>query len=145
MRERSAYRLAFAIFRMPDRKPGVDTRIAPAGGDVPDSATRSCHGQGRPVAAGAERYRMSVSFGRITQNSFPSGSASTVQDSSPVYPMSARCAAGQVEVHAVLDCLRIGDRHEAHADGRVPVRADDDLALTLGQDLPAERLGPEPR
>jgi|HubBroStandDraft_3_1064219.scaffolds.fasta_scaffold262257_2 hypothetical protein len=37
MRERSAYRLAFATFRMPDRKPGVDTRIAPAGGDVPDS------------------------------------------------------------------------------------------------------------
>ena len=34
--------------------------------------------------AGAEPYRMSVSFGRITQNSFPSGSARTVQDSSPV-------------------------------------------------------------
>jgi hypothetical protein len=53
-------------------------------------------------------------------------------------------AAGQVEVQAVLDRLGIGDRHEAQADRRVLVRADDDLALTLGQDPPAERLGPEP-
>ena len=29
-------------------------------------------------------------MGRITQNSFPSGSASTVQDSAPVCPMSTR-------------------------------------------------------
>src|SRR5437667_4193877 len=49
-------------------------------------------------------------------------------------------AAGQVEVDAVLYRLRIGDRHEAHADGRVLVGPDDDLALTFGQDLPAECL-----
>jgi hypothetical protein len=36
--------------------------------------------------------RMSVSFGRTTQNSFPSGSARTVQDSAPVCPMSTRRA-----------------------------------------------------
>ena len=35
---------------------------------------------------------MSVSFGRTTQNSFPSGSARTVQDSAPVCPMSTRRA-----------------------------------------------------
>src|SRR5690349_3653616 len=101
---------------------------------------------------------MSVPFGRTTQNSFPSGSARTVQDSAPVCPMSTRPerdeavdllvavrgAAGQVEMHAVLDRLRIGDGHEAHADGRVHVGPDDDLVLPLGQDLPAQRLWPEP-
>ncbi len=35
-------------------------------------------------------------------------------------------------------------RHEAHADGCVLVSADDDLALTLGENRPAERLRPEP-
>ena len=44
------------------------------------------------LRATALPYRMSVSLGRITQNSFPSGSASTVQDSSPVCPMSTRRA-----------------------------------------------------
>ena len=103
---------------------------------------------------------MSVSFGRTTQNSFPSGSARTVQDSAPVCPMSTRLrpereeavdlliavrgAAGEIEMQAVLDRLGIGDRHEAHADGRVFIGPDDDLVLPLGQDLPAERLGPEP-
>src|SRR5450755_1294197 len=38
----------------------------------------------------------------------------------------------------------IGDRHEAHADGRVLVSPDDDLALTLAENLPAECLRPEP-
>ena len=52
--------------------------------------------------------------------------------------------AGQIEVHAVLDRLRIGNRHEAHADGRVVAGPDDDLTLPLGQNLPPERLGPEP-
>ena len=47
-------------------------------------------------------------------------------------------------MHAVLDRLGIGDRHEAHADGCVHVGPDDDLVLPFGQDLPAERLGPEP-
>ena len=42
--------------------------------------------------ASAEPYRVSVSFGRITQNSLPSGSARTVQDSAPVCPMSTRRA-----------------------------------------------------
>ena len=53
-------------------------------------------------------------------------------------------AGGHVEVHAVLDGLWIGDRHKAHSDGRILVGTDDDLAFTLGRDLPAERLGPEP-
>jgi hypothetical protein len=47
-------------------------------------------------------------------------------------------------MHAVLDRLGIGDRHEAHADRRVLVGPDDDLVLALGQDLPAERLRSEP-
>ena len=47
-------------------------------------------------------------------------------------------------MHAVLDRLGIGDRHEAHADGCVFVSPDDDLVLPFGQDLPAERLRPEP-
>jgi hypothetical protein len=47
-------------------------------------------------------------------------------------------------MHAVLDRLGIGDRHEAHADGCVLVSPDDDLVLPFGQDLPAERLRPEP-
>jgi hypothetical protein len=103
---------------------------------------------------------MSVSFGRTTQNSFPSGSAGTVQDSASAWPMSTRralCArrrsiswsrsagaAGEVKMYAVLDRLGVGDRREAHADGRVLVGPDDDLVLPLGQDLPAERLRPEP-
>jgi hypothetical protein len=52
--------------------------------------------------------------------------------------------AGEVKVHTVFDCLWFGDRHEAHADGRVIVSPDDDLALPLGENLPAERLSPEP-
>jgi hypothetical protein len=47
-------------------------------------------------------------------------------------------------MHAVLDHLGIGDRHEAHAGGRVLAGPDDDLVLPLGQDLPAGRLRPEP-
>ena len=45
---------------------------------------------------------------------------------------------------AVLDRLGIGDRHEAHAGGRVLAGPDDDLVLPLGQDRPAGRLRPEP-
>ena len=52
-------------------------------------------------------------------------------------------AAGEVKMHAVLDRLGIGDRHEAHAGGRVLVGPDDDLVLALGENLPAERLRPE--
>ena len=52
--------------------------------------------------------------------------------------------AGQIEVHAVLDRTGVGDRHKVHADGRVLVGPDDDLALPLGQKLPADRLDPEP-
>jgi hypothetical protein len=47
-------------------------------------------------------------------------------------------------MHAVLDRLGVGDRHEAHAGGRVLAGPGDDLVLPLGQDLPAQRLGPEP-
>ena len=102
---------------------------------------------------------MSVSFGRTTQNSFPSGPARTVQDSAPAWPMPARRperkkaadlliavrgAAGQVKMHPVLDRLGIGDRHEAHAGGCVLVGPGDDLVLPPGQDRPARRLRPEP-
>ena len=52
----------------------------------------SCRGQGLSAVLDAEPHRMSVSFGRTTQNSFPSGSARTVQDSAPVCPMSTRRA-----------------------------------------------------
>ena len=47
-------------------------------------------------------------------------------------------------MHAVLDRLGVGDRHEAYADRCVLIGPDDDLVLPLGQDLPAERLRPEP-
>jgi hypothetical protein len=47
-------------------------------------------------------------------------------------------------MQAVLDRFGVGNGHEADADGRVLVRPDDDLALTLGQNLPAECLRPEP-
>ncbi len=47
-------------------------------------------------------------------------------------------------MHPVLDRLGVGDRHEAHADGCVLVSPDDDLVLPLGENLPAERLCPEP-
>jgi hypothetical protein len=107
----------------------------------------------------AEPYWVSVSFGHITQNSLPSGRPG--QSRTP--RQSARCppgapqrerllnllfavlsAAGQAEVHPVLDRLGIGGRHEAHAGRRVLAGPDDDLALTPGQDLPAGCLGPEP-
>src|SRR5450759_5943938 len=52
-------------------------------------------------------------------------------------------AAGEVDVNAVLDGLRIGHRHKAHADGRVLIEPDDDLAVTLRENRPAERLSPE--
>jgi hypothetical protein len=103
---------------------------------------------------------VSVSFGRITQDSFPSGAARTVQGSVPVCPdagpagaqrekppdllVAVPRAAGRVEVHAVLFRLGIGDRHDAHAGWRVLVSPGDDLALALGQDLPAGCLRPEP-
>jgi hypothetical protein len=47
-------------------------------------------------------------------------------------------------MHSVLDPPGIGDRHDAHAGGRVLVSPDDDLVLPLGQNLPAKRLRPEP-
>jgi len=49
---------------------------------------RICRGQGLLAVLGAEPHRMSVSFEHTTQNSFPSGSAGTVQDSAPVWPIS---------------------------------------------------------
>jgi hypothetical protein len=48
-------------------------------------------------------------------------------------------------MHAVLDHLGIGNRHEAHAEGRVLVSSDDDLVVALGENLPAKRLRPEAR
>src|SRR5215475_7917892 len=58
--------------------------------------------------------------------------------------ITIRGAAGQVQVHPVLDDPGIGDRHEADADGRVLGGPDTDLAPALGKNLPAERLRPEP-
>ena len=58
--------------------------------------------------------------------------------------IAVRGAAGEVKMHPVLDRLGIGDRHETHADRRVLVGPDDDLVRMHGQDLPAERLRPEP-
>ena len=58
--------------------------------------------------------------------------------------ITIRGAAGEVEVHTVLNRFWIGDGHEADADGCVLVSPDDDLALALGKDLPAERTRPEP-
>jgi hypothetical protein len=57
-----------------------------------DRARASCHAADRVCLLGGRPYRMSVSFGRTTQNSFPSGSARTVQDSAPVWPISVRRA-----------------------------------------------------
>ena len=93
------------------------------------------------------------------QNSFPSGSARTglsagLPDVDPARPegqeavnllIAVRGAAGEVEMHAVLDRLGVGDRHEADAEGRVLVIPGDDLVLALREHLPAKRLGPEPR
>jgi hypothetical protein len=78
---------------------------------------------------------VSVSFRRITQNWFPLELARTARDLR---------AAGQVEVQAVRDRLRIRDRHKAQAGGRGLVGPGDDLALTRAQDLPAGCLRPEP-
>ena len=58
--------------------------------------------------------------------------------------IAVRGAGGEVNMHAVLDRLGVGDWHEADADRCVLVGPDDDLVLALGQDLPAERLRPEP-
>ena len=58
--------------------------------------------------------------------------------------IAVRDAASEVRMHAVLDRLGVGDRHEAHADGCVLVSPDDDLVLSLGDHLPAKRLRPEP-
>jgi hypothetical protein len=58
--------------------------------------------------------------------------------------IAVRSAGREVKMHTVLDRLGAGDRHEAHTHGRVLVGPDDDLALALGQNPPAERLRPEP-
>jgi hypothetical protein len=112
------------------------------------------------VSAGADGRLVSDVFGRTTQNSLPSGSARTVHDSAPVCPMSTRRApspsrrssASRSSASAVrprwtpvLDRLRLGHGHEAQSDRRILVWPDDDLALPLGQDVPAEGLSPEPR
>lgn len=44
---------------------------------------------------------------------------------------------------AIFDRLGLGDRHEAHADGRILFDPDNDLVLPLGQDFPAKRVRPE--
>src|SRR5436305_4514615 len=116
-------------------------------------------GQGRPAFSGRaladERflrayYAELVSF-RIGQHG--PGLSAGLPDVDPACPereeavyllIAVRGTAGEVEVDSVLDRLGTGDRHEAHADRRVLVRPDDDLVLPLGENLPAERLRPEP-
>jgi hypothetical protein len=53
-------------------------------------------------------------------------------------------AAGQVELHAVLDHLAIGDWQEAPAGRRRSGGPGDDRALAPGKNPPAKRLGPQP-
>ena len=117
-------------------------------------------GQGLSAVLGAGPHQMSVSFGPTTQNSFPSGIGQDIpgfsaglSDADPARPerkqavnllIAVRGAAGEVKMYPVLDRPGAGDRHEAHADGRVLVSPDDDLVLPLGQNLPAKRLSPEP-
>jgi hypothetical protein len=102
---------------------------------------------------------MSVSFGRTTHNSFPSGSARTVQDSAPAWPMStrrapsarrrsiswSRSAALLVKSRCARFLTVLGSVTGMKHMRRVRlVRPDGDLVLPLGQDLPAQRLRPEP-
>jgi len=94
----------------------------------------NCRRHGHLCLASASLTRVIVSFGRITQDWFPLGLARTAQDR----------ATGLVEVQAVADRLRIRDRHEAQADGRVLAGPGDDLALTRAEDLRAGYLRPEP-
>lgn len=106
-----------------------------------------------------EPPRVSISFGHITQNSFPRvgqhrpGLCASLPDADPLRPRREKPlnllfavlrTADQVEVQAALYRLRIGDRHETHANGRVLVSPDDDLALTLAENLSAECLRLEP-
>src|SRR5260370_6051568 len=114
-----------------------------------------CRVQGPPAVLGTEAQRMSVSYGRTTQNSFPSGSTRTVQglsaglpDVDPARPerekainllVAVRGAAGEVEMHAVLDRLGLGDRLAAHAGERVCAGPDDALVHWLGKNLPSHR------
>ena len=49
----------------------------------------------------------------------------------------------EVKVDSVLDRLVVGHGHEADANRRGLIGADDDFPLTLGQDPPIEHLGPE--
>ncbi len=102
---------------------------------------------------------MRVSFGRTTQNSFPSGSDSTVHDSPPLCPRPSASAEGKdfgpisasrssaVEVRSrcrrFLTTLRSVTGMKQIPTGAV-VRPDHDLPLPLGQDPPAQHLGPEP-
>ena len=53
-------------------------------------------------------------------------------------------AARRFKMYAILGRLGVSDRHEAHADGCVLVGPYDDLVLSLGENLPAKRLCPEP-
>ena len=53
-------------------------------------------------------------------------------------------AGGEVKVQTILHRFAVGHRHEADSHRRGFVSADDDLSLTLGQDLPVQHLGPEP-
>src|SRR5919204_6999503 len=68
------------------------------------------------------------------------GLSATLPDVHPARPerdkavnllIAIRGTAGQIEMLAVLDRLRTGDRHEAHADGRVLASPDDDLVLAF--------------
>ena len=68
--------------------PSNPSRLSRGYDEAPRGALRTCRGQGLSAVLGAEPHWMSVSFGRTTQNSFPSGSARTVQDLAPVWPMS---------------------------------------------------------
>jgi hypothetical protein len=54
--------------------PSNPSRLRRGYNEAPRGALRICRGQGLSAVLGAEPHRMSVSFARTTQNSFPSGS-----------------------------------------------------------------------
>src|SRR6266540_4436615 len=53
-------------------------------------------------------------------------------------------AGGKVKVQTILHRFAVGRWHEADSHCCSFVGADDDLSLTLRQDLPVQHLGPEP-
>ena len=76
---------------------------------------------------------MSVSFGGITRDLFPSGSVKAIQDSAPVWPMSAwrperEKAAGYDSAARLAGGVQVA----AHVYARPPMQPVRDLAVSDG-------------